>query len=119
MLGYRKTDTLSPGPLAAMIVISVALIMILIVLVCVLYRRKQLYGGFYICATPPKPDYIMKLDPHKSLIEQVHKLPYDEYWEVPRELLHMRKYSWPLIPRILGRNVRIFELSVVPVIGNK
>ena len=91
ILSYRSHDTLARGQLVALVITSIAFFIILIVLVNVLYRRKQLYGGFYICTTPPMPDYIMKLDPNKSLIEQVHKLPYDEFWEVPREVLHFSK----------------------------
>ena len=51
----------------------------------VLYRRKKIYGGFYLFSYPPLPDYIEMLDNNKELQEQVHKLPFIPEWEFPRE----------------------------------
>jgi hypothetical protein len=51
----------------------------------VLYKRKKLYGGFYLFSFPPLPDYIAMLDANKGIQEQVHKLPFIPEWEFPRE----------------------------------
>lgn len=69
------------------ICVSVVLFIILLLIAVTLYRRRQLYDGFYICTSPPLPDFIARLDPSIPLIEQVNKLPYDKQWEFPRELL--------------------------------
>ena len=73
---------------------SVGFVCLLILLmIAVLYHRKKKYGGFYILTLPPSPDYIMKLDPERSLLEQTNKLPYDAQWEFPRERLQTGTYS--------------------------
>ena len=51
----------------------------------VLYKRKKLYGGFYLFSHPPLPDYIEMLDVNKDIHEQIHKLPFIPEWEFPRE----------------------------------
>jgi hypothetical protein len=51
----------------------------------VLYKRKKLYGGFYLFSFPPLPDYIENLDSNKDIQEQVHILPFIPAWEFPRE----------------------------------
>ena len=56
-----------------------------------LYKRKTLYGGFYIFSYPPLPDYIDKLDVDKDIHEQLEKLPYIAEWEFPRERITLRK----------------------------
>lgn len=60
----------------------------------ILCRRKQMYGGFYLCTTPPLPDLIKSLDPTSPLIEQIHKLPYDPLWEYPRDNIVFGKYTF-------------------------
>lgn len=67
--------------------VSVALFILLLIIAAILYRRRQLYDGFYICTSPPLPDLIARLDSSIPLIEQVNKLPYDKRWEFPREQL--------------------------------
>lgn len=51
-----------------------------------------MYGGFYMCTTPPLPDLIASMDASIPLIEQVNKLPYDKRWEFPRDQLQFGKY---------------------------
>ena len=77
----------SKGVMIAAIACSSVLILLLLLIIFILYRRKKLYGGFFIFTLPPSPDYIMKLDPGRSLLEQTNKLPYDAQWEFPRERL--------------------------------
>ena len=91
-----------PGPtskasLIVAIVVSVALLLLLLLIAAILYRRRQLYGGLYICTTPPLPDMIPRLDSSIPLIEQVNKLPYDKRWEFPREQLHFGKFRFLLV----------------------
>ena len=57
----------------------------------VLYKRKKLYGGFYLFSYPPLPDYIMKLDMNANIRDQVHKLPFLPEWEFPRERISLSK----------------------------
>lgn len=82
-----KEGVISEPALYTIVAIGGVLIFVLLIIIIILYRRKKLYGGFYIFTLPPMPDYIRKLDPDKSLIEQTHKLPYDAEWEFPRERL--------------------------------
>ena len=80
------------------ITVAVVLGLLLLLIVVVLYRRRQLYGGFYIFTLPPMPDYIKKLDSSKTLVAQTHKLPYDPEWEFPRDHLQIcktLKYYFP------------------------
>ena len=91
--------------LTVAIVISVALLLLLLLIAAILYRRRELYGGFYICTAPPLVDMIPRLDASIPLMEQVNQLPYDKRWEFPREQLHFGKffYLWVwqgLIPLI-------------------
>ncbi|XP_032219869.2 hemicentin-1 isoform X2 [Nematostella vectensis] len=76
--------------LIILILISITLILFLVVFAVILWRRHRMYGGFYLCTTPPLPDLIKSLDPSTPLIEQVHKLPYDPLWEYPRESIHIK-----------------------------
>ena len=72
----------------------VGFVVIVFFLLClILYKRKKRYGGFYLLTLPPSPDYIMKLDPERSLLEQTNKLPYDAQWEFPRERVHIGRFS--------------------------
>lgn len=83
----------SKGAMIVVIACSSFLILLLLLIIFILYRRKKRYGGFFIFTLPPSPDYIMKLDPESSLLEQVNKLPYDAQWEFPRERLSVGTYS--------------------------
>ena len=71
-----------------MLICGGLLLGLVLVVVAILYRRKKKYGGFFILTLPPRPDYIMKLDPERSLLEQTNMLPYDALWEFPRERIH-------------------------------
>ena len=83
----RDSKVFSEAAMIAAIACSSVLILVLLLIIFVLYRRKKRYGGFFIFTLPPSPDYIMKLDPERSLLEQINKLPYDAQWEFPRERL--------------------------------
>ena len=72
--------------------VSFAVLVIVIIVAMVLYKRKKAYGGFYILTLPPLTDYIKKLDPGKPLTEQTNKLPYDAEWEFPRNRLKFCKW---------------------------
>lgn len=74
-----------------MLICGGLLLGLVLVVVAILYRRKKKYGGFFILTLPPRPDYIMKLDPERSLLEQTNMLPYDALWEFPRERIHKVK----------------------------
>lgn len=90
----RLKDESEFSKVALIVVIAVSsfVILFLLFIIVVLYRRKKRYGGFYIFTLPPAPDYIMKLDSERSLLEQTSKLPYDAQWEFPRERLEICKY---------------------------
>lgn len=83
----QDNKSFSKGAMIVVIACSSFLILLLLLIIFILYRRKKRYGGFFIFTLPPSPDYIMKLDPESSLLEQVNKLPYDAQWEFPRERL--------------------------------
>lgn len=87
----QPKDEYEFSKLAMIVVIAVSsfVILLLLFIIVVLYRRKKRYGGFYIFTLPPPPDYIMKLDPERSLLDQISKLPYDAQWEFPRERLEI------------------------------
>ncbi|CAB3981076.1 vascular endothelial growth factor receptor 2-like [Paramuricea clavata] len=51
----------------------------------VLYRRKKIYGGFYLFSYPPLPDYMGIIDRNGNIHEQLQKLPFIPEWEFPRE----------------------------------
>ncbi|PFX33391.1 Fibroblast growth factor receptor 2 [Stylophora pistillata] len=87
----QPRDEYKFSTLAMIVVIAVSsfVILLLLFIIVVLYRRKKRYGGFYIFTLPPPPDYIMKLDPERSLLDQISKLPYDAQWEFPRERLEI------------------------------
>ncbi|XP_065669835.1 vascular endothelial growth factor receptor kdr-like isoform X2 [Hydra vulgaris] len=76
--------------LIGVLVASILLFVILIVIAVVLIKRKRLYGGFYLLSAPPAPDYFKKLDPTKSIAEQIHKLPYFPEWEFPRNKITLK-----------------------------
>ncbi len=71
----------------ASIVIPVGLVSVIILFVSlfVLYRRKKIYGGFYLFSYPPLPDYMASLDENGNIQELVQKLPFIPEWEFPRE----------------------------------
>ena len=51
----------------------------------VLYRRKKIYGGFYLFSYPPLPDYIEIINRNGNIQEQIQQLPFIPEWEFPRE----------------------------------
>ena len=108
----------SPGPISKVslivaIVVSVALFLVLLLIAAILYRRRQLYGSFYICTAPPLPDMIPRLDSSIPLIEQVNKLPYDKRWEFPREQLHFGKVWICLWLHEAGIDTLNYSLSII------
>ena len=84
----KRIDEPSKAPMVGMLICGGLLLVLVLVVVAILYRRKKKYGGFFILTLPPRPDYIMKLDPERSLLEQTNMLPYDALWEFPRERIH-------------------------------
>ena len=98
-LGYRqpKDEGSSKASTIGMLVFGGFLFLIILLISAVLYHRKKKYGGFYILTLPPPPDYIKKLDPERSLLEQTNKLPYDAQWEFPRERIQMGGYNEHLL----------------------
>ena len=58
----------------------------------VLYRRKTIYGGFYLFSYPPLPDYMGIIDRNGNIQEQLQKLPFIPEWEFPRERISFGKY---------------------------
>ena len=66
--------------------------MIILAVTCVvLYKRKKLYGGFYLFSHPPLPDYMKMLDMNANIRDQVQKLPFLQEWEFPREKIKFGK----------------------------
>jgi hypothetical protein len=51
----------------------------------VLYRRKKLYGGFYLFSYPPLLDYMEIIDRNGNIQKQLQQLPFIAEWEFPRE----------------------------------
>jgi hypothetical protein len=70
-----------------LIVVSIGLISIIIVVVAgfVLYRRKKIFGGFYLFSYPPFPDYIEIINRNGNIQEQLQQLPFIPEWEFKRE----------------------------------
>ncbi|CAB3997544.1 vascular endothelial growth factor receptor 2-like [Paramuricea clavata] len=70
-----------------LIVVPTGLISMIIVVVAgfVLYRRKKMYGGFYLFSYPPLPDYIKSINRNGNIQEQLQQLPFIPEWEFPRE----------------------------------
>ena len=66
-------------------------LIVLIVICYVLYKRKKIYGGFYLFTFPPLPDYMEMLDRNKDIREQIHKLPFIPEWEFPRDRITFGK----------------------------
>lgn len=81
----------STASLVAAIIAGLFIIIILSIMVVILYKRKQLYGGFYVLSIPPSPDYFKKIDPTKALSDQINKLPYFPEWEFPRSKIRLSK----------------------------
>ena len=88
-----KDEGLSKSSIIVMIACGGLVVLLILLVIAILYHRKKKYGGFYIFTLPPSPDYIMKLDPERSLLEQTNKLPYDAQWEFPRERLQAGTHS--------------------------
>ncbi|XP_066917085.1 fibroblast growth factor receptor 2-like isoform X2 [Clytia hemisphaerica] len=89
--GYGSNNGIAQtASLVAALVVAVLIIIILVVLAVILYKRKRLYGGFYILSIPPSPDYFKKLDPTRPLSDQTNKLPYFPEWEYPRNKIKLK-----------------------------
>ncbi|XP_046854041.1 vascular endothelial growth factor receptor 1-like [Xenia sp. Carnegie-2017] len=67
------------------ILIGILTLVILLITSYVLYKRKKIYGGFYLLSYPPLPDYIEKIDMNGDIHEQIQSLPFIPEWEFPRE----------------------------------
>lgn len=78
--------------LIAALIAALLIIILLVALTVILYKRKRLYGGFYILSVPPSPDYFKKLDPTRPLSEQTSKLPYFPEWEYPRNKIRLSEW---------------------------
>ena len=66
--------------------------MLILVAVCfVLYRRKKIYGGFYLFSYFPLPVYLAILDDNGNIQDQLEKLPFIPEWEFPRERITLGK----------------------------
>ena len=89
----RNDGGISKESMIVMITCVGFVVTVFFLLCLILYKRKKKYGGFYLLTLPPSPDYIMKLDPERSLLEQTNKLPYDAQWEFPRERVHIGRFS--------------------------
>lgn len=70
---------------------GVITVVILLITSYVLFKRKKLYGGFYLLSYPPMPDYIEKIDINRNMHEQMQKLPFIHEWEFPRERITFSK----------------------------
>lgn len=75
-----------------LVVPSGIITMIVLIAICfVLYKRKKLYGGFYLFSYPPIPDYMKNLDVNGNIQEQIQKLPFIPEWEFPRDRISFSK----------------------------
>ncbi|XP_028407826.1 fibroblast growth factor receptor 1-like [Dendronephthya gigantea] len=77
--------SLSESYLIVIIVVSCIVALLILCFGAILYRRKKMLGGFYLCTMPHYRDYIQILDQGKFIHEQTNKLPYLSEWEFPRE----------------------------------
>ncbi|XP_028408446.1 platelet-derived growth factor receptor alpha-like [Dendronephthya gigantea] len=81
-----STTTGSMKILIFTLVPSGMVIMVIVIAISfVLYKRKKIYGGFYLFSYPPIPDYLKDLDVNGNIQEQLQKLPFIPEWEFPRE----------------------------------
>ena len=80
-----KSATSVKTMLFVVVPIGVLTITVVAVTCFVLFKRKKLYGGFYIFSYPPLPDYMESLDINGNIQEQLQKLPFLPEWEFPRE----------------------------------
>ena len=71
--------------------IGIITVIILVITCFVLYKRKKMYGGFYLFSYPPLPDYMARLDMNENIQEQLQKLPFIPEWEFPRDKLNFSK----------------------------
>ncbi|CAB4005680.1 vascular endothelial growth factor receptor 2-like, partial [Paramuricea clavata] len=79
-------STASVKTLLSVVVPTGIITLIISVATCfVLYKRKKIYGGFYLFSYPPLPDYMETLDVNGNIQEQLQKLPFIAEWEFPRE----------------------------------
>ena len=91
---FLEITSYKKDPISMPIIVTVASItaLALCVISFVLWRRKKLYGGFYILSYPPLPDYMGQLDITKDIQEQLRRLPFISEWEFPRERIALGKY---------------------------
>ena len=87
-------STASVKTLLSVVVPTGIITLIISVATCfVLYKRKKIYGGFYLFSYPPLPDYMETLDVNGNIQEQLQKLPFIAEWEFPRERISFSKYD--------------------------
>ena len=101
-----KSTTLVKTFLFVVVPIGIITMIILVATCFVLYRRKKIYGGFYLFSYPPLPDYMETLDVNGNMQEQLQKLPFVPEWEFPRERISFSKYSLLLSFRTGCSNIR-------------
>ena len=58
----------------------------------VLYKRKKLYGGFYLFSYPPLLDITEMIDENENFHEVIERLPFILEWEFPRERIKFGEY---------------------------
>lgn len=99
---YKKSvfvaDTSKPNAtmktmLSILVPIGIITLFIVTAICFILYKRKKIYGGFYLFSYPPVPDYMENLDIHANMQEQLQKLPFIQEWEFPRERINFSKYG--------------------------
>ncbi len=88
-----KSTTTTNNLLFVVVPIGVITMLILVATCFVLYKRKKIYGGFYLFSYPPLPDYMEVLDINGNIQEQIQKLPFVPEWEFPREKISFSKYN--------------------------
>ena len=89
---YEKKLTSSTEKLMFVVIpIGIITVIILVITCFVLYKRKKMYGGFYLFSYPPLPDYLARLDMNENIQEQLQKLPFIPEWEFPRDKLNFSK----------------------------
>lgn len=102
---YKTTSLKESNAILLSVVLPIAIItLFILVAICfVLYKRKKIYGGFYLFSYPPLPDYMERLDVNGNIQEQLKRIPFIPEWEFPREricfskylLCHKSKEYWP------------------------
>ena len=80
----------------APIVVPVGIVSLIILTLSslVLYKRRKLYGGFYLLSHPPLPDFMLMIDENENIQKKIEKLPFILEWEFPRERIRFGKYYY-------------------------